>query len=134
MSGLTSKGIKGLAAELAAQIWLDGPSRSPDQVNKDVRERTLAMIRHTFELPDDEGQRQPLEPPAIGRLGDISVPVLVMVGELDVADIHAIAELLTGGIPESKKVILAGTAHLPNMERPAEFNRIVLDFLNSSLI
>jgi hypothetical protein len=25
--------------------------------------------------------------------------------------------------------VLAGTAHLPNMERPAEFNRVVLEFL-----
>jgi pimeloyl-ACP methyl ester carboxylesterase len=24
---------------------------------------------------------------------------------------------------------MAGTAHLPNMERPEEFNRLVLDFL-----
>jgi pimeloyl-ACP methyl ester carboxylesterase len=28
-----------------------------------------------------------------------------------------------------RKAIMHGTAHVPNMERPEEFNRIVLDFL-----
>jgi pimeloyl-ACP methyl ester carboxylesterase len=28
-----------------------------------------------------------------------------------------------------RKVVMHGTAHVPNMERSEEFNRIVLDFL-----
>jgi len=27
-------------------------------------------------------------------------------------------------------VVLPGTGHLPNMERPAAFNRVVLEFLD----
>ncbi|HEX2159853.1 MAG TPA: alpha/beta hydrolase [Actinomycetes bacterium] len=33
------------------------------------------------------------------------------------------------GIPRAERVVLGGTAHLPNMERPEEFNRVVLEFL-----
>ncbi len=29
------------------------------------------------------------------------------------------------------KVVINGVGHLPNMERPAEFNKIVLDFLQT---
>jgi pimeloyl-ACP methyl ester carboxylesterase len=32
-------------------------------------------------------------------------------------------------IPGARKVVVEGTAHFPNMERPDEFNRIVMEFL-----
>jgi pimeloyl-ACP methyl ester carboxylesterase len=32
-------------------------------------------------------------------------------------------------IPEARRATIAEAAHLPNLERPEEFNRIVLDFL-----
>ena len=40
------------------------------------------------------------------------------------------ADVISKGIPAAKKTIIAGAAHFPNMEKPAEFNRAVLDFLN----
>jgi pimeloyl-ACP methyl ester carboxylesterase len=40
-------------------------------------------------------------------------------------------EQLAAEIPGAKKVVMAGTAHHPFMEKPAEFNQIVLDFLAS---
>jgi len=69
------------------------------------------------------------DPPAAGRLGEVAVPALVVVGEHDRPDLHAMADALAGGIPLAERVVLGGTAHLPNMERPAEFNRVLLEFL-----
>jgi pimeloyl-ACP methyl ester carboxylesterase len=37
--------------------------------------------------------------------------------------------LLEAGIAGAKKVVMRGTAHLPSMEQPAVFNRIVREFL-----
>ena len=34
-------------------------------------------------------------------------------------------------IPHARKVVLPGVGHLPCMEDPEEFNRIVLEFLTS---
>jgi pimeloyl-ACP methyl ester carboxylesterase len=45
------------------------------------------------------------------------------------AEGFAAAELLEKELPNVRKAIMHGTAHVPNMERPEEFNRIVLDFL-----
>ncbi len=70
----------------------------------------------------------PLEPPAVERLSQISVPTLVILGELDAPNPLA---TLTAEIPGAKKVVMAETAHHPFMEKPAEFNQIVLDFLAS---
>jgi 3-oxoadipate enol-lactonase len=59
----------------------------------------------------------------------LAVPTLVVVGEHDRPDIHAMADALAGGIAGAERVVLAGTGHLPNLERPAAFNRVVLEFL-----
>ncbi len=77
----------------------------------------------------EQGQSQPLEPPAAGRLGEVRCPALVIVGDEDVPLALETAKLLTAGIPGAREAVIHGAAHLPNMERPAEFNRIVLDFL-----
>ena len=81
-----------------------------------------------FALPD-EGEPEALDPPAVERLGDVRVPTLAIVGDADQPDVLAGAEALARGIPESRLATIGETAHVPNMERPAEFNRLVLDFL-----
>jgi 3-oxoadipate enol-lactonase len=124
------RGDKAAAAELEAQIWVDGPQRTSDQVDPTFRAQALALIRHTLELPDGPGQRQEPDPPAIERLAEVDVPVLVLRGEYDTMDIQALARLLTDNIPGATQKVIPDTAHLPNMERPAVFNRLLLDFLN----
>lgn len=118
-----------VAVELEAQIWVDGPQRTPDQVDPDVRRRALEMIRYTFDLPDTDGEEQGLEPPAAGRLAEIQAPTLVIIGDLDVPAMFPVVDLLETKIAGAEKVLMSGAAHLPNMEKPEEFNQIVLDFL-----
>ncbi len=117
------------AAHLFARVWADGPKRSPDQVDPEVRARAIAMMLDMFELPEDEGSEQSLEPPAAGRLSEIKVPTLVVVGDYDVEKILLTADYLAENIPGARKEVMTGVAHYPNMEKPAEFNQIVLDFL-----
>ncbi len=118
------------AVAISLQIWTAGPSRTLDQVNPTVRERIREMTMHTFALP--EGDRpQPLNPPALSRLAEIHVPTLVIIGDKDVSGILEIANLLEAGINGARKVVIADTAHMLNMEKPAEFNRVVLEFLKT---
>jgi len=125
------RGDKALAAELTAQIWIDGPRRTPEQVDADFRQRALEMIRHTFELPDTDGEELGLEPPAVDRLEEIQAPTLVIIGEQDVPAMFSIVDLLETNITAARKVVMPGVAHFPNMEKPEAFNRIVLDLLAS---
>ena len=39
------------------------------------------------------------------------------------------ADLLSNSIPNARKAVINDAAHLPNLEHPEEFNRLVLDFL-----
>ena len=120
------------AVEVSLELWTDGPGRLPAHAAPEVRERVRQMTARNWARPDDEAQAQnppvPLEPPAIGRLSQISVPTLVILGAWDAPNP---LEQLTAQIPGAKKVVMAETAHHPFMEKPAEFNQIVLDFLGS---
>jgi 3-oxoadipate enol-lactonase len=122
------------AVELNLALWVDGPRRGPDAVDPNMRAFVGKMQRRAFEipLPDPEPMSAPpLEPPARERLGDIGIPTLVVVGDEDVEDILQIADLLAEGIPGARKVTLPDTAHMIPLERPQEFNRILLDFLHT---
>ncbi len=49
---------------------------------------------------------------------------------LDHPEILRATDVMAGTIKDAHKVILPDSAHLPNMERPEEFNQAVLQFLS----
>jgi 3-oxoadipate enol-lactonase len=121
------------AAEATTRFWTDGPRRAPEQVNAQARARIVEMTTQQIQRHGDfmahEEHMIPLEPPAINRLTEVRVPTLIVLGDEDVQEVIDVAEVLEQGIPGAKKVVIPGTAHHPHMEKPEEFNRVVLDFL-----
>jgi 3-oxoadipate enol-lactonase len=115
------------AARVEIDTWVVGVGREAAAVEPAVRRRVEAMLLAAY--AHGEADLTEPDPPAAARLGEVAAPALVLVGEHDRPDIHAMAAALAEGIPRAERAVLAGTAHLPNMERPAEFNRVVLEFL-----
>jgi 3-oxoadipate enol-lactonase len=113
------------------RLWVAGPRRELDDVARDVSELVAEMQRQAFRLGKghDDLQADRLQPPASARLTDVQVPTLVLTGDEDVEDIHAIADRLAREIPGAERATIADAAHLPSLERPEEFDRIVLEFL-----
>jgi pimeloyl-ACP methyl ester carboxylesterase len=120
-------------SELQLRLWIDGPFRQPNEVDPVVRQRAAQMnqapVRHFTAVVADMPPADPLTPPAIERLQDVHVPTLVIAGALDDPQIQRAADTLATGIKGARKVVIPGAAHIPSMEKPAEFNRILLDFL-----
>lgn len=120
-----------LVNELETQIWFDGTGRTPEQVDQSMRKllsemNRLALANEVKQL----GKRLPnTQTPAFDRLGDLDIPVLVIVGAHDTPYILAAADYMIEKIPSARKVIIADAAHLPNMDHPQEFQAIVKDFL-----
>jgi pimeloyl-ACP methyl ester carboxylesterase len=115
------------AVELNLDFWV-GPA------DPAVRDLVAEMQRRAFEIPVPEPEPTgppALDPPPSERIGDVAAPTLVVVGEQDIEDMRRIADVLGDGIPGSRKVTMPGVAHLPALERPQEFNRILLDFLHT---
>ena len=124
-------GDLGRVSELEVRVCVDGPHRGPDRVDPAVRDLVREMDLIALKnAAAGSGEEQPLEPPAAERVTGIQVPALVLVGDRDRPEIVAAADLLEERLPNAQKVVMPGVAHLPKMERPREFNRIVLQFLD----
>ncbi len=54
---------------------------------------------------------------------------LLIIGEYDLEEKHALVNLLATEIHGARHVTVSNAAHMVNMEQPEEFNRLVLDFL-----
>lgn len=63
------------------------------------------------------------------RLGAISCPTLVVVGEEDRSTPLAMAEEIVGAIPEARLERIANAAHLSSVEQPDRFNAVLRAFL-----
>lgn len=118
------------ATELNLKMWVDGPKRTPDEVDPSVRERVREMQRLAFSTIFPAGAvERDLEPPAIMRLGEVKAPTLLIVGDYDIQPKIDQARQLEREMADAQLVVIPGVAHMVNMEKPADFNRVVLDFL-----
>ncbi len=117
--------------DLAIRTWVDGPGQPPDRVPQALRARIREMFAANLSTDEQRRRRpaRPPDPPAAARLSEIRAPALIVVGDLETSAIRAAADVLAEQISRARKVVLKGCAHMLNMERPDEFNRIVLEFL-----
>jgi pimeloyl-ACP methyl ester carboxylesterase len=109
---------------------MQDPTLVPSPEYPTARERVRGCLsEYSFAWVLDPAPREKLEPPAYERLAEIHVPVLIIVGAEDHFQLHKSADKLEQDIAGAKRVTIPGTHHMPNMEKPEEFNQIVLDFL-----
>jgi len=124
------KNDPGRAADAEIRAWVVGPSREPEEVSSSLREKVKAMLLQNYSLPAPEGGKSvPLEPRAMTRLEQIQAPTLIIMGDKDVPSFQDLSAEAAQRIPCARRVVVAGAAHLVNMEKPEEFNRILIDFL-----
>jgi len=114
------------------RTWIDGPLRG-GEASAELRQAVFDMYRPALQLQTVEGavDSEALQPPSAGRLSEIAARTLVIVGELDQPDMMKVGEHLAHEIPDARLVTMPGASHLPPMEAPDEFVRIVTEFLES---
>ena len=115
--------------ETFAHWWCDGPYRQPSDVDPVVRGRVLEMLEGSEQRWMYSPLERELDPPAIGRLKEIDAPTLAIVGTLDVPDIDQIAHLVDQQVPGAERIYIPDVAHMVNMEKPEEFNEVLMEFL-----
>jgi pimeloyl-ACP methyl ester carboxylesterase len=115
--------------DMEVQFWGNGVGQPEDRASADVREKMLTMIYETYAQEKIEGKPRPMDQPAADRLGEIRVPVLVIVGDLDTRGVQLSSDKLASEVPSARKTVFHNVAHMASMEKPDDFNRLVLDFL-----
>ncbi|TME04961.1 MAG: alpha/beta fold hydrolase [Chloroflexi bacterium] len=110
-------------------LWLDGPRRPRGYVKEPLRRLFLDMNGGNVNADWESAPTDDLDPPAVERLHEITAPTLVVVGDEDAPPVLDAVGLLMEKVPNARKAIIHDAAHLPNLEHPHEFNRVVLEFL-----
>lgn len=123
---LRREGMAGYATEVLPKMM----SPASIQALPAVAGHVLAMMRGA---PPEGAAAAALarcgRPDYTGVLGGLAVPALIVVGTEDGFTPVSDAEYMHGLIPHATLAVIAGSGHLPNLERPAEFNQALRRFL-----
>ena len=112
------------AEDLRLEIWASLGTR--DETGRRIRQIAFDNIH---EMTMDESGAVELDPPAIERLEELSVPTLVMPADHDPPFMRRVCDVLTQRIPNARRIDIPETDHVIAMRRPVEFNAAVLAFL-----
>jgi 3-oxoadipate enol-lactonase len=122
---------KGLAAITdVAMRRLFAPEFQADHPDlmRDRREAFLRTDPEVFRAACDALAELDLRP----ELARVEVPVLVLVGEHDEATPPPMSHELAAGLPHARLEIIAGCAHVPQLQSPEIFLEAIGDFLPAS--
>lgn len=117
------------AAQVFFSAWTVGPNRQPEDLRPEVSKRIFAWIRQAVYAGMDGGYLVEADPPAVGRLAEVKVPLLVIIGDKDMPGILTIASMIAEQAPGARKTVIKNAAHMVHIEQPQKFNKAVLDFL-----
>jgi pimeloyl-ACP methyl ester carboxylesterase len=127
--GFESAGDTEALLDLELRVWLDGVGQPPTRVPAALREAFLRMDRPLLDPGHMFGRPIPLEPSASGRLGDIRIPTLVVVGALDTIGTRASAAHLAETVEGARLVTFPDVAHMVGMEAPERLAELIVELL-----
>ncbi len=104
----------------------DFQEKNPDLM-RDRREAFLRTDADVFQEACNALAGLDLRP----RLSQVKVPVLVLVGEHDEATPPPMSHELAAGLPDARLTVLAGCAHVPQLQSPELFLNAIEEFLEA---
>lgn len=120
------------AVDANVDTWLVSRARRREDVDSDLIELVSRMQRDAFAAAETLGgvDADELEPPATERLSEIAVPTLVVVGDLDLDTVQEAADRVAAGIAGAAQQRWSGVAHLPSLEEPERFTRLLREWVD----
>jgi len=115
-------------AELETKVWVDGWGQPSDRVDPGLRQKVHGWILDAMKAEKPWGKPQQLDPPAANRLGDLEIPTLVLIGQVD-EPAAVLAERHLASSVGARVIEFPGVAHMIQLEEPERFNEVVLEFL-----
>ncbi len=119
-----------LVNAMKARLWLDGPLAPEGRVAGPARDLLLDMNGIALRSPpfgSDVDVR-----PFFQLLSEITVPTLVIWGDLDFPYVQERCRHVAAAILGAEGHEISGVAHLPSLERPAEITALIAEFISRS--
>lgn len=120
------KGLSAIADVAMRRLFSTEFQQQNPELVEDRKKRFLAVDAQTFHGACDALATLDIRP----QLGDVTVPTLVLVGDQDEATPPPMSRELCAGLPNAKLVILAGCAHVPQLQSPTVFMAAIRDFID----
>ena len=121
--------LQGGDFDRANQVLLDSAvMRAPDR-HRPLVEEMVRGNRDLWTIP--RGLVQQLDPPAIGRLAELSMPITVVVGGDDSPDTLRQAELIVEHAADARLHVIPGGGHLVNLTSEKELAAILDAFFRA---
>ncbi|AUG80600.1 alpha/beta hydrolase [Kitasatospora sp. MMS16-BH015] len=115
------------AVQVNLDMWLRGPARSWDEVTAGLADQLRDPMRTSLLNQAATGEHS--QGPSAADVSTLSVPTLVGIGLLDVADFQAIARRYAATIPGAALVEFPTAAHLIALDTPVELVAALGPFL-----
>jgi pimeloyl-ACP methyl ester carboxylesterase len=114
------------------QYWLDGPAQTEGRVQGIPRDLMHDMNGQALRSPSvgPAAERSAAWP----RLHEITVPTLLVVGDLDEQGLAPVTDEVAGRLGDARVEHLPDSAHCPMLDRPAALSAAVLRFLRDASI
>ncbi len=116
------------ALAIRTRLWLDGPFQFDGRVTGEAR--ALFEEMNTIALGLPAVGRNVDAAGAYGSLDKLSVPTLVMCGDLDLPGIDERSQYIATNVPGASFKRMAGAAHLPSLEQPLAVTREIGAFID----
>lgn len=117
----------GVIANARKDPWVIAPGHGA------AKDRAVALIKAS---PQDFHHQihDPIRPwPSdLKRMPDLQLPTLIMTGEWDIPDVHAMAGAAQVLIPGSKRIVVKDAGHLMQLEHPKEVAELIGDFVRKA--
>lgn len=131
MRGIIAAGVADSLQLVHDRMWAFAPFRLASTIPH-VRERLNAMIVHqntwATSRPGAPRPRLAERPPA-ERLGEIKVPVLVIVGDGEMQALRTEAEFVARSVPNARLEVVERAGHFVNLEQPSRYTAVVRRWL-----
>ena len=108
------------------RMWVDGPHRTPEQMDPELRAFCARIKTDTITRHGNGWRLPPIEADAIDRLGELAMPITMVLGDLDSSDITEVAHRIVTEARQAELVTIPNAGHMLNLEQPDRFARILL--------
>ena len=115
--------------DLETRIWVDGVGQPTTRVPARIRDALRDMNRPLLDPARIAGTPIPLGSSANDRLDEITIPVLAVVGALDVQNTRDSAMRLETAVRGARRVVIPDVAHMIGMEVPEQLADLIIEFV-----